>query len=132
VEQVQSLVANHMKFKDVPRMRESTLKRFLRMDCFEEHLELHRIDCLSSHGSLDAYNLAAKKLRDVPAHELRPVRLITGSDLIAQGYRPGPIFSKILQAVEDAQLEDRVSSREEAIAFVAQNFSPQASASDTT
>lgn len=121
-EQVEALVANHMRFKDVPRMKESTLKRFLRLPKFEEHLELHRLDCLASHGQLDNYQLVRRKLEELPAEQLKPKPLITGADLIAEGYTPGPIFSKILTAVEDAQLEAAIATREDALDFVLRSF----------
>jgi poly(A) polymerase len=117
-EQVEALVAHHMRFKDVPHMRQSTLKRFLRLPKFGEHLELHRLDCLSSHGRLENYELVQQKLREFPAEQLKPKPLVTGADLIAEGYTPGPAFSKMLAAVEDAQLEGRIGSREEGLALV--------------
>jgi len=115
IEQVEALIANHMKFKDVPAMRESRLKRFLRMPKFEEHLELHRLDCLSSHGSLENYDFALRKLDEAPPEQLRPKPLINGRDLIAAGFTPGPKFSIALHEAEDAQLEGRASTREEAL-----------------
>jgi poly(A) polymerase len=117
IERVVALVGNHMKFMDVPRMRESTLKRFLRQPYFEEHLELHRLDCLSSHGSLDTYDFSMAKLADLKPAHLKPPALLNGRDLIALGFTPGPAFGKILAAVEDAQLESRIHSHEEAIAL---------------
>ena len=121
-EQVEALVANHMRFKDVDHMKESTLKRFLRLPRFEEHLELHRLDCLASHGNLENYELVRRKLEEMPAEELKPERLVTGSDLIEAGYAPGPRFSEILTAVEDAQLEGQLSTKEEAMAWVRTRF----------
>src|SRR5579872_4798874 len=121
-EQVEALVANHMRFKDVPRMKESTLKRFFRLPKFEEHLELHRLDCLASHGQLDNYEFARRKLEELPQEQLKPKPLVSGADLIAAGYSPGPIFSQILSAIEDAQLEGRITTREEAIDLVRRAF----------
>jgi len=118
--QVEALIANHMKFRETPHMRESTLKRFIRMPDFEEHMELHRLDCLSSHGHLDNYELVRRKQLEVPPEELKPKPLITGDDLIAQGMKPGPIFGKLLREIEDAQLEGRITTREEALALVGQ------------
>ncbi|HSU67199.1 MAG TPA: CCA tRNA nucleotidyltransferase [Tepidisphaeraceae bacterium] len=122
MEQVEALVANHMKFKDVPQMRESTLKRFLRMPCFEEHLELHRLDCLSSNKLLENYEIVKEKLGELSAEHLKPARLLTGADLIAAGYEPGPHFSEILSTVEDAQLEGRIRTAGEAIELVREHF----------
>jgi putative nucleotidyltransferase with HDIG domain len=121
-EQVVALVANHMRFKDVPRMKESTLKRFLRLDRFEEHVELHRLDCANSNGNLETYELVRRKMNEIPPERLKPPRLMGGQDLIAAGYHPGPSFSEMLQAAEDAQLEDAVTTREDALAFIREKF----------
>jgi poly(A) polymerase len=124
IRQVQALAAHHLRFKDVTRMRESTLKRFLRMDRFEEHLELHRLDCLASHRMLDHYYFVRSKLEEISPEQLKPRRLLTGHDLIRAGYRPGPAFARMLKAVEDAQLESRVQTAEEALALVRSLFDP--------
>ena len=116
--QVEALIANHMRFKDAHRMKESTLKRFLRIPDFDEHLELHRLDCLASNQNLENYELVKRKLEELPEEQLKPPPLVTGADLIAEGYDPGPRFAEMLAAVEDAQLEGRVGSREEAMAMV--------------
>jgi putative nucleotidyltransferase with HDIG domain len=121
-EQVEALVANHMRFKDVPQMKDSTLKRFLRLPQFDEHLELHRLDCLSSHGRLESYEFVKSKLAGLSHDELKPPRLLTGADLIAAGYTPGPRFSAILSAVEDAQLEGRIHTAGEAMELVLERF----------
>jgi poly(A) polymerase len=117
-EQIMALVADHMKFAHVEKMKESTFKRFVRMPQFEEHLELHRIDCLSSHGLLDLYYFTREKMASMPAEEVRPKPLISGYDLIEAGYTPGPRFSEILTAVEDAQLEGQLRDRDAAMEFV--------------
>jgi poly(A) polymerase len=124
-EQIIALVANHMRFADVERMKESTFKRFVRTPRFDEHLALHRIDCLASHGSLDLYEFTRDKLATMPPEAVRPKPLITGSDLIAAGYKPGPAFSAILSAVEDGQLEGWLRDEQEALAFVKSNFAPE-------
>jgi tRNA nucleotidyltransferase/poly(A) polymerase len=124
IEQVIALIANHMRFSHVHQMKESTLKRMLRLDRFEEHLELHRQDCLSSHGGLDNYEFAKSKFEESPPEELRPPRLLTGHDLIQSGYKPGPDFSRMLEAAEDAQLESRIRTKEEALEFVRSAFGP--------
>lgn len=113
--QVEALVANHMKFMDTPRMKESTLKRFLRLPEMDEHLELHRLDCLSSHGSLANYAFVSEKRAEFGAEKIAPARLVTGQDLIAAGYRAGPEFGRVLGEVEDAQLEGRVKTKEEGL-----------------
>ena len=122
VEQILSLVANHMRFADVQRMKESTLKRFLRLPRFEEQLELHRIDCQSSHGELGNYHFVRDKLAATPREDFRPAPLVTGNDLIDAGYKPGPKFKEILSAVEDGQLESRLRDKEQAMEFVRTQF----------
>jgi tRNA nucleotidyltransferase/poly(A) polymerase len=121
-EQVVALVANHMRFAAVDQMRASTLKRFVRLPHFEEHLELHRLDCLSSHGNLDSYGAVQRFLAETPEEQVRPQRVLTGTDLSEMGYIPGPLFSEILRAVEDAQMEGQVASKEEAAEFVRTKF----------
>ena len=121
-EQVLALIDNHMRFGHATRMKESTLKKFLRMPHFDEHLALHRADCLASHGDLSVYEFAQEKLATIPPDKMRPSPLVTGNDLIAAGYAPGPRFKEILNAVEDAQLEGRLSSRDAALAFVESEF----------
>jgi poly(A) polymerase len=121
-EQVEALVANHMRFMAIPKMKDSTLKRFLRMPDFHEHLELHRLDCMASNKRLENYELARHKIRQFPDESLKPAPLVTGADLIAAGYHPGPLFSKILTAVEDAQLEGRIHSAGEGLALVRELF----------
>jgi tRNA nucleotidyltransferase/poly(A) polymerase len=116
-EQIASLVANHMRFKDVREMRTATLKRFLRLPRFEEDLELHRLDCLASHGSLDAYTFVQQFLLETPPEKVYPPRLVTGDDLKGMGLQPGPRFKEILLAVEEAQLEGRLQDRESALQF---------------
>jgi poly(A) polymerase len=103
-------------------MKESTLKKFLRLPGFEEHLELHRIDCLSSNGITESYEYAREKVKSLPPESIRPAPLITGDDLIGAGYEPGPRFKEILGAVEDAQLEGRLTSSDAAREFVRREF----------
>ncbi len=122
--QVLSLVANHMRFADVTRMKESTLKRFFRLPKFEEQLELHRLDCMSSHRDLGLYDFAQEKFHSLPAEQIRPAPLITGDDLIAAGYKPGPQFKEFLTAVEDAQLDGKISTKEEAMELVKEKSKP--------
>ena len=121
-EQVVALVEHHLRFKDVMQMRPAKLKRFLQMEGFEEHLELHRLDCLSSHRNLENWEFVRRKLAETPPEEIRPRPLVTGDDLIALGYQPGPRFKEILRAVEDAQLEGEVRTNEEAVALVRRQF----------
>ena len=127
-EQILALVNNHMRFADITRMKESTLKRFLRLPRFEEHLDMHRMDCQSSHGDLSLYNFAREKLASTPPEAIRPALLLNGDALIAEGYAPGPVFKEILSAVEDAQLEGQLHSSADAMSFVHDKF-PRGSSS---
>ena len=120
--QILALVENHMRFGHVTRMKESTLKKFLRMPWFEEHMALHRADCLASHRNLSTYEFLRQKLAEIPPEKMRPSPLVTGDDLIAAGHVPGPKFREILTAVEDAQLEGRLLSRDQALDFVHREF----------
>src|SRR5580704_9324015 len=121
-DQILALVDNHMRFAHVQRMKESTFKRFVRMPRFEEHLELHRLDCESSLRNLASYNFTREKLAAIPAEAMRPRPLVTGEDLIAAGYAPGPRFKEILSAVEDGQLEGQMQTKETAMEFVRREF----------
>jgi poly(A) polymerase len=115
IRQVEALVDNHMRFKDAPRMKDSTLKRFMRLPRFDEHMELHRLDCISSHGRLENYQYVKAKRDAFGEEQIHPARLLTGDDLLALGLEPGPLVGRILHAVEDAQLDARIHSREEAL-----------------
>jgi tRNA nucleotidyltransferase/poly(A) polymerase len=121
-EQIVALVANHMRFGAVDQMRRSTLKRFVRLPRFAEHMELHRLDCLSSHRNLDSYGMVQRFLEETPEELVRPQRVLTGTDLSEMGYIPGPLFSEILGAVEDAQLEGQITTKTEAEEFVRKRF----------
>jgi poly(A) polymerase len=121
-DQIAALVANHLRFKDVLQMKPSTLKRFVRLHRFEEHLELHRLDCTASHGHLENYEFMRRFLAETPPEEVHPARVLTGDDLKTMGFKPGPAYKEILSAVEDAQLNGKIRSRQEAVAFVNQEF----------
>jgi len=117
-ERVLELIGNHMKFMHVDNMRTSRLKRFLALPHFEEHMALHRADCLSSHRNLENYDFVAEKLKTYEPEEIRPTRIITGKDLMDMGFKQGPVFRVILTDVEDQQLEGAIKSREEALEYV--------------
>ena len=117
-ERVVWLVAQHMRFQHIPKMRESKRKRTIRADGFEELKELCRIDCLASHGNLDTVVWVENYQAQLPPESLRPEPLVQGNDLIALGYPPGPLFSKILKHVEDLQLDGRLTTPDEARAFI--------------
>jgi poly(A) polymerase len=125
-EQILALVANHMRFGDASRMKESTFKKFVRMPHFEEHIELHRLDCQASNRDLTSYNFTRERIAAIPPETIRPTPLISGEDLIAAGYLPGPRFKEILSLVEDAQLEGTLRSKDSAMEFVRREFLRQA------
>ena len=125
-EVVVELVRDHLRFKDVKQMRESTLKRFLRRPTFPEHLELHRLDCLASHGNLSLWEFCRQKLSELGPEEIRPKRILTGGDLMDLGFSPGPIFSEILTGLEDAQLEGKIRTKPEAVEWVRAQFPREA------
>jgi poly(A) polymerase len=120
--QILALVENHMRFGHVHRMKESTLKKFMRLPLFDEHLALHRADSLGSHRNLATYEFLQAKRAEISPQQMRPSPLVTGDDLIAAGHAPGPKFREILTAVEDAQLEGRLLSRGDALEFVRREF----------
>lgn len=117
----------HMSFKDVPHMRLSTLRRMMARPTFEEELELHRVDCASSHGMLDNYEFLKKKKEELASLPLIPPPLITGEDLIELGVKPGPRLGKILQAIKDAQLENLVATKAEALIWLKKHLEAQES-----
>ena len=121
-ERIVALERNHLRFMDIFEMRMSTLKRFLRLPHFEDHLELHRVDCLSSHRNLDGYAFAKEKYQEMKRESAPAPRLISGADLIQMGYPPGPLFGQILEAVEDLSLENPQLTRAEALEHVARTF----------
>jgi poly(A) polymerase len=120
--QILTLIENHMRFADSERMKNSTLKRFFRLERFEEHLALHRMDCLAGSGNLDHWHYVNERLRTMPEEVVRPKPLLTGRELIAAGYTPGARFKQILHAVEEAQLEGMIHTEEEAVEYVGKNF----------
>ncbi|MEO6806192.1 MAG: CCA tRNA nucleotidyltransferase [Edaphobacter sp.] len=121
-EQIVALVKNHMRFGDILQMRESTLKRFLRLPRFDEHLALHWMDASSAHGDLRLYEFARERYEAAPLETIQPKLLVTGRDLIAAGYRPGPEFKAMLEVAEDAQLEGRATTTKDGLEFVRQRF----------
>lgn len=122
-EQIAALVANHLRFKDVPQMKPATLKRFARLDRFDEHLELHRLDCLSSHRNLENYEFMRRFLEGTPPEQVHPARLLTGDDLIGLGLKPGPRFKEILDTAEDAQLDGKIATHEQALRWAKEHIS---------
>jgi poly(A) polymerase len=121
-ERVAYLVRNHLRHVQAPQMRLSTLKRFLREEGIEELLELTRIDALASNGDLQYYQFCKERLAQLSEAQIRPAPLVRGTDLIALGLVPGPIFAEILQRVEDQQLGGELTSREQALEWVQKNY----------
>jgi poly(A) polymerase len=122
IDQIMALVDNHMKFGQADRMSEATFKKFVRLPRFEEHLELHRLDCESSFRNLTSYHFVRGKLASMSPEVVRPKSLMTGEDLIGAGYSPGPRFKEILSAIEDGQLDGRLQTKESAMEFVRREF----------
>ena len=120
--QILALIENHMRFADAPRMKASTLKRFFRLADFDQHLALHRMDCLAAHRNLEIYEFVRERFEAMPQEEVRPQPLLTGRELIAAGYAPGPGFKEMLGAVEDAQLEGTIATEDQALALVRERF----------
>lgn len=123
IEATVEMVRQHMVFKDVPKMRVAKLKRFMARPTFEEELELHRVDCQSSHGMLDNYEFLTHKREEFANEPIIPPPLMSGEDLIALGLKPGPQFGEILEAVETRQLEGMLRTREEALDWVKREYS---------
>ena len=123
IEAVTEAVGNHMAFMNVPVMRTAKLKRFMARTTFEEELELHRVDCLSSNGLLDNYEFLREKEKEFASEPLIPPPLITGHDLIQRGWRPGPMLGEALTAVQNLQLEGQLTTKEEALEWVEANLS---------
>lgn len=121
-ERVAYLVKNHLRHTQAPKMRLSTLKRFLGEEGIEELLELTRIDALSANGDLQYYDLCKQKVAEFKAGEIHPEPLLRGRELIAMGFSPGPLFQKILTAVEEAQLEGELKTKEEAQEWVKKRY----------
>jgi poly(A) polymerase len=111
-----------MRFADVRKMKESTLKRFFRLPHFEEHLALHRLDVLASHGSLELYDFARHRFETMPEEHVRPRLLLNGKDLIEAGYKPGPQFTQMLAMAEDAQLEGTIQTRHQALTLIQEHW----------
>ena len=117
------MVRQHMVFKDVPKMRVAKLKRFMARPTFNEEMELHRVDCESSHRILDNYEFLLRKRDEFANEPIIPPPLVRGDDLIALGLKPGPKFGEILETVETRQLEGTLKTRDEALEWVKREYS---------
>jgi poly(A) polymerase len=118
IDGVKACIENHMNFMNVTRMRLSTLKKFLIRPTLNDELELHRVDCLASHGDVSNCSFLEEQLQKLPVEQIKPVPLLTGKDLLALGFKPGPKFGEILSVVYDMQLEEHIKDKTEAISFV--------------
>jgi poly(A) polymerase len=118
------MVRQHMVFKDTPKMRVAKLKRFMARPTFDDELELHRVDCESSHRMLDNYEFLLRKREEFAHEPIIPPPLVRGEDLMALGLKPGPKFGEILEAVETRQLEGTLRTREEALEWVKGEYAP--------
>ncbi len=123
IEATVEMVRHHMVFKDAPKMRIAKLKRFMARPTFDEELELHRVDCQSSHRMLDNYEFLLRKRDEFANEPIIPPPLVRGDDLIAFGLKPGPKFGEILEAVETRQLEGKLRTRDEALNWVKSHYS---------
>jgi poly(A) polymerase len=122
-ERIVACVENHMTFMNAQKMKRSSLKRLFQRETFWDELELHKADCLASHRDLENWEFCLRRFEEYGAEEIKPEPLINGDDLINLGYKPGPIFKEILSAVEEAQLDNQIRTKEEALKFVMENFS---------
>ena len=114
-ERITWLVKMHLYLRHAQEMRVSKLKRLFAHEGYPELAELYKIDSLASTANLDDYNFCQKMFEELKIEEIKPEPLITGNDLIALGLKPGPIFSKILDAIKDEQLEQKITTKEEAL-----------------
>lgn len=132
IEQIVTCVAEHMRFRHVQEMRPSKLKRILARATFADELELHRIDCIASHGNLDNVEFLRKKAAELPPDVVKPTPLVTGRDLLAIGFTPGPLVGAVLRELEELQLEEHLESQEAALAYARQRLAGGAAASGGT
>jgi poly(A) polymerase len=121
-ERVGYLVRNHLRLVDAPRMRTSTLRRFLSEDGIDELLDLARLDALASHKNLAPYEFCLAKKEEFGNEPLRPPPLLRGADLLELGYPRGPLYSEILHEAETRQLEGEIKSHDEAIEWVRKSY----------
>lgn len=122
IDRIVSIVQDHLKFKDAFQMREATLVRLLRLPHFPELLALHKANALASDGNLAFYEFCASRWETLQKTPLQEVRLIDGQDLIQLGFQPGPRFSEILRVVEDLAIEQKLTTKEQALEYIVQHF----------
>jgi len=129
IENISSMVARHMMFKDVQQMRLSKLRRFMSTNYFEKELELHRVDCSSSHGMLDNYEFIQNKREEFANEPLIPPPLLSGNDLIREGWAAGPELGIVLRELQSLQLENKLSDSQSALAWCHENYPPGSNSS---
>jgi putative nucleotidyltransferase with HDIG domain len=122
IDEVTTCIANHMNFMQVQKMRLGTLKKFLSRSTIDIELELHRIDCMASHGNCENYHFLKEQLKNIKTAMLKPEPYIHGRDLIALGFKPGPKIGEILSLIYDLQLEEEITTKEEALRIVMDKF----------
>jgi poly(A) polymerase len=116
------MVRHHMAFKDAPKMRVSKLRRFMARETFSEEMELHRVDCQSSHGSMDIHSFLQARRKEFSNEPVIPPRLLKGSDLIGMGWKPGPRFRDVLETAQNRQLEGLLTTKDQAIEWLKSEY----------
>ncbi len=132
IERVVLCVAEHMRFRHVQEMRTSKVKRILARPTFVDELELHRLDCIASHGSVENVEFLLKKVTEMPTEVMKPKPLVNGRDLLEIGFRPGKLVGTVLKEIEELQLEEQMESREAALAYARERLCGGATASGLT
>jgi poly(A) polymerase len=104
-------------------MRKATLRRMLLRPTFALELELHRLDCVGSHGRLEVYEFLQQELAELGRQPQIIPPFVTGEDLLSLGMKPGPALGELLGQVRDKQLGEELKSREAALEWVRQRLS---------
>lgn len=122
VDEIVACVKNHMQFKDVKQMRKSTLHRLLLRETFPLELELHKLDCLGSNGSLEHYDFLIEQAEDLKKKPAIRPPLLTGKDLIKLGMNPGPAMGALLHEIRDKQLAEELKTPRQAKSWVKEKW----------
>jgi len=117
-----NLVARHMQFMHVKKMRNSTLRRFMAAENFMQELELHRLDCLCSNGLLDNYEFLQQRVAELQNCLQLPEPILKGRDLVQLGMSPGPLFKTILDKIQELNLEGKILTKQQALVYVKRNY----------
>jgi poly(A) polymerase len=121
IEDVYACIENHMNFMNVDKMRLATLKKFLARPTIADEMELHRADCLASHGMMDNYDFLVRRTEELASEGIKPQPLLRGRDLVALGMKPGPAMGALLKQLYDLQLDETLTTREQAVAWLEEN-----------